>query len=226
MLRTIIVNSSNGIPSQQIETTAQTWAELKREFENNNISYNGMKCIIGENKQELSNDGAILPEGIMNVFLLPRKTKSGITKKDNTSDMTTKKASAKKVAPAKKAAPVKKVATKKVVAHAIVSHGLKEDDKKKEVITDAPVILTQDKINEVIAETKKSMKDIDRVSEAINLLKSVTDSKARTMIDSLLERLDDISYIVATGKPRIDNLKSKKTACELANSGAYDTRPC
>lgn len=79
-LRKIIVNSSNGIPSQEIETIAQTWEELQREMSNNNIQYSGMKAIIGETKLELSNNTSPLPEGIFNLFLLPRKTKSGYLK--------------------------------------------------------------------------------------------------------------------------------------------------
>ena len=76
--RTITVNSSNGQPQQQIITIARTWGEFQVELREKNITFAGMKAIIGETRNELSSNQAILPDGNFNVFLLPKKTKSGL----------------------------------------------------------------------------------------------------------------------------------------------------
>lgn len=91
MSRIITVNSSNGQPSQEVETVARTWGELQRDLTEKGISFNGMKAIIGETRNELSSNQALLPDGTWNLFLLPKKTKSGAQKQqDKSSDMSRK----------------------------------------------------------------------------------------------------------------------------------------
>lgn len=136
-----------------------------------------------------------------------------------------KSATVKKSVPAKKAAPAKKATPiKKVVVHKIVSHGLKDNKKVDNVQEQEIETKLIGKVFNAISETKKLEKDIDKVTEATKQLKSIEDTNVKTMIGILLIELDNISYIIATGKSRIDNLKNKKTAQELCNSGNYGTQ--
>lgn len=217
--RTIIVNSSNGVPAQQITTVAQTWGELQRELVDAGVNYSGMKAIIGESKVELLDNNASLGEGDFNLFLMPRKTKSGSDNLNEPSKKSTKKepmATSKKSAPAKKIAPAKKVVAPKKIApaKAIVSNKKESVEQPQAVAAPiSPVI----NIEEAIAAAEKAMSDITKVQKAINLLKSIDNDRVRTKMVQVVNMIDDMAYILATGKPRIDNLKSKQTAQELAN---------
>lgn len=76
MTRKIKIVTTVGI-SGTIETNATTLRELKPLLRQREISYDGMKLLVGETKNELSEDVAILPEGDFKLYLVPSKTKSG-----------------------------------------------------------------------------------------------------------------------------------------------------
>ena len=61
-----------------IETNVSTLGELKPLLRQREINYDGMKLLVGETKNELSQDEAILPEGDFKLYLMPAKTKSGV----------------------------------------------------------------------------------------------------------------------------------------------------
>ena len=77
-IRTIKIYSTVGV-SGVIETNVTTLAELKPLLSQRGIDYAGMKMLIGETRNELSQDEAILPEGDFKLYLMPVKTKSGGT---------------------------------------------------------------------------------------------------------------------------------------------------
>lgn len=76
MTRKIKVVTLNGV-SGIIETNATTLGELKPILRSKSIDYSGMKLLVGETKNELSEDVAILPEGDFKLYITPSKTKSG-----------------------------------------------------------------------------------------------------------------------------------------------------
>lgn len=77
MTRKIKIYTTNGMPGT-IETNVSTLRELKPILRQREINYDGMKLLVGETKNELSQDEAILPEGDFKLYLMPVKTKSGI----------------------------------------------------------------------------------------------------------------------------------------------------
>lgn len=78
MVRKIRVISTRG-ESKNIETNVTTLGELKPLLTGINIDYDGLKMVVGETRNELTADVAILPEGDFKLFLMPNKTKSGAT---------------------------------------------------------------------------------------------------------------------------------------------------
>lgn len=77
MTRKIKIYTTNGMPGT-IETNVSTLGELKPILRQREINYDGMKLLVGETKNELSQDEAILPEGDFKLYLMPAKTKSGV----------------------------------------------------------------------------------------------------------------------------------------------------
>ena len=77
MTRKIKIYTTNGMPGT-IETTVSTLGELKPILRQREVNYDGMKLLVGETKNELSQDEAILPEGDFKLYLMPAKTKSGV----------------------------------------------------------------------------------------------------------------------------------------------------
>ena len=76
MTRKIKIVTLNGI-SGTIETNVATLGELKPILRQREINYADMKLLVGETKNELSEDVAILPEGDFKLYITPSKTKSG-----------------------------------------------------------------------------------------------------------------------------------------------------
>lgn len=74
--RKIKVLSTIGV-SGTIETNVTTLGELKPLLAQREIDYSGMKMMVGETRNELSLDDAVLPEGDFKLYLMPQKTKSG-----------------------------------------------------------------------------------------------------------------------------------------------------
>ena len=77
MTRKIKIYTTAGMPGT-IETNVSTLRELKPLLRQREINYDGMKLLVGETKNELSQDEAILPEGDFKLYLMPAKTKSGV----------------------------------------------------------------------------------------------------------------------------------------------------
>lgn len=77
MTRKIKIYTTNGMPGT-IETNVSTLGELKPILRQREVNYDGMKLLVGETKNELSRDEAILPEGDFKLYLMPAKTKSGV----------------------------------------------------------------------------------------------------------------------------------------------------
>ena len=77
MTRKIKIYTTNGMPGT-IETNVSTLGELKPILRQREVNYEGMKLLIGETKNELSQDEAVLPEGDFKLYLMPAKTKSGL----------------------------------------------------------------------------------------------------------------------------------------------------
>ena len=77
MTRKIKIYTTNGM-SGTIETNVSTLGELKPILRQREVNYEGMKLLIGETKNELSQDEAVLPEGDFKLYLMPAKTKSGV----------------------------------------------------------------------------------------------------------------------------------------------------
>lgn len=77
MTRKIKIYTTAGMPGT-IETNVSTLGELKPLLRQREINYDGMKLLVGETKNELSQNEAILPEGDFKLYLMPAKTKSGV----------------------------------------------------------------------------------------------------------------------------------------------------
>ena len=77
MTRKIKIYTTNGMPGT-IETNVSTLRELKPILRQREVDYDGMNLLVGETKNELSQDEAILPEGDFKLYLMPAKTKSGV----------------------------------------------------------------------------------------------------------------------------------------------------
>ena len=77
MTRKIKIYTTAGMPGT-IETNVSTLGELKPLLRQREINYDGMKMLVGETKNELSVDEAVLPTEDFKLYLMPAKTKSGI----------------------------------------------------------------------------------------------------------------------------------------------------
>jgi len=75
-MRKIKIYTTLGSPGT-IETSVTTLGDLRPELSSRGIDISGMKLLIGETRNELSEDVAILPEGDFKLYLVPSKTKSG-----------------------------------------------------------------------------------------------------------------------------------------------------
>ena len=86
MTRNIKIYTTNGMPGT-VETNVSTVAELKALLRQREINYDGRKRLVGETRNELSLDEAILPEGDFKLYLMPAKTKSGVDFDGNVEDI-------------------------------------------------------------------------------------------------------------------------------------------
>lgn len=74
--RKIKIYTTLGSPGT-VETDVTTLGDLKPQLRSRGIDTSGMKLLIGETRNELSEDVAILPEGDFKLYLVPSQTKSG-----------------------------------------------------------------------------------------------------------------------------------------------------
>lgn len=77
-MRTITVYSSSGRDGHSIITDVTTWGSLKEELSAQNVQHDKMKAVIGETKNTLESSNSVLPDGDFTLFLMPKKTKSGL----------------------------------------------------------------------------------------------------------------------------------------------------
>jgi hypothetical protein len=78
--RKILVYSTVGKTAFEIDTTVGTWGQLQELLSDHQISnFSSLKSIVGETKVTLESPNAILPETNFTLFMMPRKTKSGLT---------------------------------------------------------------------------------------------------------------------------------------------------
>lgn len=84
--RIVTVFSTKGQRMVKIESSAETWGELKKDLDANNIEYNNMQAVVRETKAILKLDDAVLPKGItagdkvtneVTLFLSPTKSSAG-----------------------------------------------------------------------------------------------------------------------------------------------------
>jgi hypothetical protein len=80
-MRTIKVYSTVGA-SGEVVTNVGTLRELKPILVSKGIDIAGMKLVVGETRNELSIDEAVLPDGDFKLYLMPQKTKSGSIEDD------------------------------------------------------------------------------------------------------------------------------------------------
>lgn len=73
----VTIYSPAGKNANQVELEGNTWKDLQKVLTKSNVSYSGMKAVIGENKHTLESENALLPDGDFTLFLMPIKTKSG-----------------------------------------------------------------------------------------------------------------------------------------------------
>ena len=73
----VTVFSTKGKKRSTVETTAQTWGELREVLSGNGVETSGMRSIIGETQLTLESSKAILPDYDFTLFLSPVKVKSG-----------------------------------------------------------------------------------------------------------------------------------------------------
>jgi hypothetical protein len=215
-MKKVIIYSTGGQPGQVIETNAGTWAELQRELTTAGVRFSGMKAVIGENRNTLESAQAILPTSGFSLFLMPIKTKSGVKNKLH---MPSKKKVAKKVTktPAKKVAKklVKKVVAKKVTKKAVPKKAVKKLPVKKVISSLKKAVIaktvssiakhTQNAVN----KTVKELSDKELILNSVNTLRSIKNPNVKFKLDAVISSLEDITYEITTGKPRIDNLGNK-----------------
>lgn len=85
-MRTVRIITTKGASNFTIETNANTWGELQKDLDANNVQYQGMKAIVGENNTTLDLKDAVLPKGLeisgkvtdnFTLFLAATKMKAG-----------------------------------------------------------------------------------------------------------------------------------------------------
>ena len=75
-MRQIKIYSTVGI-SATITTNVTTLGELLPLMMEQNVNTSGVKMMIGETRNEISHNEAVLPAGDFRLYLMPEKTKSG-----------------------------------------------------------------------------------------------------------------------------------------------------
>ena len=66
---------------KEFSTSVSTWGELKTLLDQENIAYSGMKVIVGETKNTIETDEAVLPAGDFTLYFMVKKSKAGKRKR-------------------------------------------------------------------------------------------------------------------------------------------------
>lgn len=72
-----VINTQAANQVSTYTSSANTWSELKKDLEKQNVSPKDMQAIIGETNEELKSELEQLPEGEFTLFLSPKMVKSG-----------------------------------------------------------------------------------------------------------------------------------------------------
>lgn len=80
MSKTVLVYTTTGQGNNKtFESVSETFGDLKRELSANGITHDNMKAVVGESRVTLESDLAQLPTTNFTLFLMPKKTKAGVT---------------------------------------------------------------------------------------------------------------------------------------------------
>ena len=81
-LKNVTVFMTVGKKSVQFQSGARTWKELQSALNEVGMKHAGMKAVIGETRNTLESDQALLPDTDFTLFLMPIKVKSGNERSD------------------------------------------------------------------------------------------------------------------------------------------------
>lgn len=77
--KVVTIFTTAGQNGKKVNFSGTTWGELKTVFRENGVNYEGMKAVIGGSQLTVEADAAALPSENFKMFLLPVKTKSGVS---------------------------------------------------------------------------------------------------------------------------------------------------
>jgi hypothetical protein len=77
-MKNVLIYFTSGASGKTITTQARTWEGLQKDLSENDIQFSNMKAVVGESRVTLESPMAELPQGDFTLFLMPKKTKSGI----------------------------------------------------------------------------------------------------------------------------------------------------
>lgn len=84
MSRKIFIGSTQKASLVEVNSSATTWGDLKREIRGEFGDVQGMRAVIRHNRHDLESDGAELPEGEFTIVMSPKKVKAGHSSVDVT----------------------------------------------------------------------------------------------------------------------------------------------
>lgn len=77
-MRKVTVYNTIGGNLTSVETSAINWGDLQDDLTRRGITHNNMSAVVGETQVSLESPAGILPAGDFQLFLVPKKVKSGI----------------------------------------------------------------------------------------------------------------------------------------------------
>lgn len=76
---TVTVYNTAGASKKEVQTNATTWQELQVDLAKADVTYEGMKAILGGSHLTLESDSALIPTEDFKLFLSATKVKSGLS---------------------------------------------------------------------------------------------------------------------------------------------------
>lgn len=187
--RQVTIFPTVGQKGQVITLDGDTFADLKAAMSKNNIQFddNSMKAVIGETRNTLEANSALLPNmSSFSLFLFPKKTKSGaVAKKAAPKKAPAKKAPAKKAA--EKKAPAKKTATKKETVS-------KKAAPKKAAIKKAPIE------NAAKASARKIKDAVNNNESDLDIIKNCIDKLEKVKQYNTVFAIKELKSIIGESK--------------------------
>jgi hypothetical protein len=80
--RKVMILTTIGKSGVVVETSADNWADLKRDMSRQGVVVDNMNAVEGSSRMSFENDEAALPTGDFKVFMSPKETKSGTDSED------------------------------------------------------------------------------------------------------------------------------------------------